>query len=175
MSRRMVAFALQTAVILRQRSPWQSQGLPTKDLCTPQAAQKRGVPHLSRLSLGIRQYFRETIHLRQRKVWQSPGCLFLPLLCHPERRKIVRSRTILRSRGTLRLPAPARDRRDFSHTSRRKVRGENASPRSRRAQADTRSFDSVNGLASESIHCAQDDRVKREAEKNPDLDADANT
>ena len=26
------------AVILRQRSPWQSQGLPTKDLCTPQAA-----------------------------------------------------------------------------------------------------------------------------------------
>jgi hypothetical protein len=24
-----------TAVILRQRSPWQSQGLPTKDLCTP--------------------------------------------------------------------------------------------------------------------------------------------
>ena len=35
MSCRIAASALQNAVILRQRSPWQSQGLPTKDLCTP--------------------------------------------------------------------------------------------------------------------------------------------
>jgi hypothetical protein len=41
------------AVILRQRSPWQSQGLPTKDLCTSLTPQKRGVPHPSAfLALG---------------------------------------------------------------------------------------------------------------------------
>jgi hypothetical protein len=34
------------------------------------------------------------------------------------------------------------------------------------AQANTRSFDSVNGLASESIRCAQDDRVRSGTEEN---------
>ena len=41
------------------------------------------------------------------------------------------------------------------------MRGENASPGSRQTQIDSGSFDSVNGLASESIRYAQDDRVKQ--------------
>jgi hypothetical protein len=41
------------------------------------------------------------------------------------------------------------------------VRDEKASWGPRQPQADAGSFDSVNGLAGESIHCAQDDRVKK--------------
>src|SRR5580704_12191726 len=40
-------FSFLNVVILSQRSAWQSQGLPTKDLCTPPAEHERGVPHLS--------------------------------------------------------------------------------------------------------------------------------
>jgi len=83
------------AVILRQRSPWQSQGLPTKDPCTPPTPREtKGCP-----------IFRAFCERWERRTPQ-PTC-FQPQLCHPERRKIVRSRTILRSRGTPRLPAPA--------------------------------------------------------------------
>jgi hypothetical protein len=52
--------------------------------------------------------------------------------------------------------------REFSaQRSSGRVRGENTSPGSRQRQAATGSFDSVNGLASESIHCAQDDSTKK--------------
>jgi hypothetical protein len=41
------------SVILRQRSPWQSQGLPTKDLCTPQAVpETRGAPSFAPFAKG---------------------------------------------------------------------------------------------------------------------------
>jgi hypothetical protein len=54
--------------------------------------------------------------------------------------------------------------REFSaRSSSGRVRGENTSPGSRQPQADTGSFGSVNGLASESSHSAQDDRVKKMA------------
>jgi hypothetical protein len=36
-ARIVLEFIFPTPIILRQRSPWQSQGLPTKDLCTPAA------------------------------------------------------------------------------------------------------------------------------------------
>ncbi len=41
-------FSFLNVVILSQRSAWQSQGLPTKDLRTPPTVDRRGVPHLSR-------------------------------------------------------------------------------------------------------------------------------
>ena len=45
-------------------------------------------------------------------------------------------------------------------TSSGRVRGKNASQGYAKLQADTRSFDSVSGLASESTHSAQDDRAE---------------
>src|SRR5208337_750825 len=115
---RTAASAPQKAVILRQRSPWQSQGPPTKDLRTPPIPpQKRGAPPFAPFAKG------GSVELHNR--W-PPSCS-QPLLCHPERRKIVRSRTILRSRGTPRLPIPQGNRREFSAgTLSGGVRGGNA-------------------------------------------------
>jgi hypothetical protein len=45
-------------------------------------------------------------------------------------------------------------------TSNGERRGKNSAQRLSRARANTGSFDSVSGLASESIHSAQDDRVE---------------
>src|SRR6185295_123213 len=63
---------------------------------------------------------------------------------YPIKRRIVRLRTILRSRGTCFLPAAIGSLRAFAF----------ADPQ------NSRSFDSENGLASESALCAQDDTVK---------------
>ena len=68
------------------------------------------------------------------------------MLCHPERRRIVRLRTILRSRGTCFPPAP----RVEPYLSRAPGRID--------GEANNRSFDYVNALASEFVHSAQDDK-----------------
>jgi hypothetical protein len=56
----------------------------------------------------------------------SIAVIFMP--CHPERRKIVRSRTILRSRGTCFLPVltrrpPTASRRHESHLYKKRKGG----------------------------------------------------
>jgi hypothetical protein len=71
---------------------------------------------------------------------------FLPLLCHPERRKIVRSRTILRSRGTC-----------FSADTRHQSPCDKSV-----ARANSRSFDCGSKLASEPVPSAQDDNFEKE-------------
>jgi hypothetical protein len=85
------------AVILRQRSPWQSQGLPTKDPCTLLTPpQTRDAPSFASFAKGGRRQTPQPTH----------SIVLQRQLCHPERRKIVRPRTILRSRGTCFLPTP---------------------------------------------------------------------
>jgi hypothetical protein len=75
---------------------------------------------------------------------------FLPLLCHPERSKIVRSRTILRSRGTC-----------FSADTRHQSPCDKSV-----ARTNSRSFDSGNELASNSVPCAQDDNFEKRKATN---------
>src|SRR5580704_17541657 len=55
-------FSFLNVVILSQRSAWQSQGLPTKDLCTPPAEHERGVPHLSRSLRKVRALLSSRSH-----------------------------------------------------------------------------------------------------------------
>ncbi len=102
----MAAVPRPAAVILRQRSPWQSQGFPTKELCTCRQHKEEGCPILAR---SLRRG--GSIETCQ-PAGEHHACS--TTLCHPERRKIVRSRTILRSRGTQCLPIVAKDRREFS-------------------------------------------------------------
>jgi hypothetical protein len=136
-----VAFALENAVIPRQRSPWQTQGLPTKDLCTPPTPPKtRGAPSFAIFAKG------GSVELHDIR---TLSC-FLPLRCHPERSKIVRSRTILRSRGTC-----------FSADTRHQSPCDKSV-----ARTNSRSFDSGNELASDSVPCAKDDNFEKRKATN---------
>jgi hypothetical protein len=78
----------------------------------------------------------------------------------------------MRSRGTPRLPVPGKQPAgEFSaRSSPGRVRGENASRGQARTPETSGSFDSVNGLASESIHFAQDDRVGETQRESRDKD-----
>ena len=60
--------------------------------------------------------------------------------------------------------------REFSlRTSSGRVLGENAHPEQEQTPGNSGSFDSMNGLASASIHYAQDDGVRDQTEKSTDL------
>jgi len=91
-------------------------------------------------------------------------------LCHPERRKIVRSRTILRSRGTPRLLAPVkRSKGVLPRNLSERVRSGNASREQEQTPGYSGSFDSRNELAGESVPSAQEDNFESRKATNHDL------
>jgi hypothetical protein len=74
---------------------------------------------------------------------------------------------LVKSRERASADTPRGDRREFSpQTSSGQVRRENASPAPREIPAASGSFDSVNGVASESIPCAQDDNIEKRSATN---------
>src|SRR5579863_4458818 len=138
---------------------WQSQG-PQRRICALcRHNQERGVPHLSRPLRNV----------EASKTPQQADPIVLPISTLSSRAEKDRplAEDLVKSRNPASADTPRGDRREFSpQTSSGQVRRENASPAPREIPAASGSFDSVNGLASESIPCTQDDNIEKRSATN---------
>jgi len=102
----------------------------------------------------------------------APGRKRIPRFTRNDKREVVAGEQLLLSAGRKQIPRFTRnDKREGGGRGElllsdgwkripRFARNDKASARNDKKGPNTGSFDSVNGLASESIHCAQDDRVR---------------